>query len=183
MNRNTLICIILCWLVFACSPGHHLSEKHSDQRDSTVINYKDSVRIKDSLRIRDTLVAVPLPVEASQNILLSFMPSHLETSLAESDAWVDSIGLHHTIANKKGSVNAAVQVTDHFQTIEHTTQKDSTNVSESHESETITVEVEREFTWWEKFRLRAFWWLSGLLVLALLWIFRKPIIALIKKLI
>lgn len=55
-------------------------------RDSTVINRIDSITI--------------IPVERSMSVGRD--SSHLETSLAESDAWTDSTGLHHNIRNKAG---------------------------------------------------------------------------------
>lgn len=42
------------------------------------------------------------------------------------------------------------------------------------------VEVERPLTWWQSTRIGAFWWLIGALAAALLWIFRKPIIRLLR---
>lgn len=56
--------------------------------------------VKDSLiYIRDTLY-LPLPVEEKE-VKTTADSSHLETSIAESDAWIDSIGqLNHTLKNK-----------------------------------------------------------------------------------
>ena len=45
------------------------------------------------------------------------------------------------------------------------------------------VKVEKPLTWWQRARIGAFWWLLGGLVWCLVWIFRKPITALIKRLI
>ena len=42
------------------------------------------------------------------------------------------------------------------------------------------VKVEKPLSWWQKFRMKSFWWLLGGLAVALIWIFRKPIWALIK---
>lgn len=55
-------------------------------RDSTVISRIDSITI--------------IPVERSMSVGLD--SSHLETSLAVSDAWTDSTGLHHSLVNKPG---------------------------------------------------------------------------------
>ena len=56
--------------------------------------------VKDSLiYVRDTLY-LPLPVEEKE-VKTTADSSHLETSIAESDAWIDSIGnLNHTLKNK-----------------------------------------------------------------------------------
>jgi len=45
------------------------------------------------------------------------------------------------------------------------------------------VKVEKPLSWWQKFRIGAFWWLLAGLSGALVWIFRKPILAFIKTLI
>ena len=37
------------------------------------------------------------------------------------------------------------------------------------------VKVEKPLSWWQKFRIGAFWWLIGALAAALIWIFRKLI--------
>lgn len=57
--------------------------------------------IKDStIYIRDTIY-IPLPTEEKE-IKTTADSSHLETSLAKSDAWIDSTGhLNHTLKNKE----------------------------------------------------------------------------------
>ena len=63
---------------------------------------------KDSLYINTKLVTVALPLESHSIITKS--KSHLETSLAESDAEIDSLGLlHHTLVNKKDSIRTKIQ--------------------------------------------------------------------------
>ena len=44
----------------------------------------------------------------------------------------------------------------------------------------VERKVEKPLSWWQKARIGAFWWLLGGLVLALCWIFRKPLLALLK---
>lgn len=63
---------------------------------------KDSVRIeiRDSIIFRDSIVFVPVPVESSDVILPADDSSHLETSLATSDAFIKEGRLHHSIRNK-----------------------------------------------------------------------------------
>ena len=66
---------------------------------------------KDSLIVRTELVSVALPLESHSIITKS--KSHLETSLAESDAEIDSLGLlHHTLVNKKDSIKTKIQYVD-----------------------------------------------------------------------
>lgn len=47
----------------------------------------------------------------------------------------------------------------------------------------VPVEVERAFTWWERFRLSAFWWLVGIVASLAAYAFRTPLLMLIRKII
>lgn len=144
-------------------------------QDSIAVHHRDSVDIRDSVAIRDSIIPVPLPLESALALLPQMMPSHLETSLAESDAFVDSLGLHHFLKNKDGYLDAHVPVLDHYHSETHIHQQDSTATH----SQDITVEVEKNLTWWQKFRLDAFWWLVGGVALLLLWTFRKSILKIV----
>ena len=163
-----LAILAVCSLISSCSAGKHLPTDQTHTKDSTVIHVRDSVNV------RDSLVLVPVPVESSQNVLPEFVPSHLETSLAVSDAWVDTLGLHHTLKN----IDKPIPV--HVPVIEHVTETETTNSSETATIHTEYVEVEKPLSWWQSFKIGAFWWLCGALALALLWIFRKPIAKLLK---
>ena len=67
---------------------------------------------KDSLIVRTELVSIALPLE-SHTIVTPTKKSHLETSVAESDASIDSLGmLHHTLTNKKDSIKTKIQYID-----------------------------------------------------------------------
>lgn len=62
--------------------------------------------------VRTELVSVALPLE-SHTIVTPTKKSHLETSVAESDAEIDSLGmLHHTLTNKKDSIKTKIQYID-----------------------------------------------------------------------
>ena len=171
VGKMFIFVIVMCLMVVAClamlvscgTPGH-LPTSQTNIKDSTVVNVRDSVVI------RDSLVLVPMPVESSQNLLPEYVPSHLESSVAESDAWVDSLGLHHTLKNKDKPIEVHVPVTEHIVTT------DTTQSQETATNNTEYVEVEKELSWWQKFRIGAFWWLCGgiaLLSLILVFAFRK----------
>ena len=67
---------------------------------------------KDSLIIRTELASVAIPLE-SHTIVTPTKKSHLETSVATSDAEIDSLGLlHHTLVNKKDSLKSKIQYID-----------------------------------------------------------------------
>lgn len=66
---------------------------------------------KDSLVIHTDLISVAIPLESHSIITKS--KSHLETSVAESDAEIDSMGLlHHTLVNKKDSLKREIKYVD-----------------------------------------------------------------------
>lgn len=132
--------------------------------------------VRDSTAWRDTTIYIPIPLESDQAIVHVGDTSHRETTVAESDAWVDTDGmLHHTLRNKRTSLSQGVKLPEHFLV---------TNVTNTAErAHVITQEVERKLTAWQRFRINSFWWLCILLAASALWIFRKPIVALIKKLI
>lgn len=151
--KNAII-ILSALILASCSPRiveHVRTEYKTEYRDSTVY--------------RDSLVYITLPAESSTNHLALGDKSHLETSVAESDAWVDSTGLHHTIANKRDPLPF------------HLTYPERIIVSSamSNHSEILTryVKVPRELTWWQRFRLSVFPWLLMAVALLLVWTFRK----------
>ena len=66
---------------------------------------------KDSLFVHTELISVAIPLESHSIITKS--KSHLETSVAESDASIDSLGLlHHTLVNKKDSLKREIKYVD-----------------------------------------------------------------------
>ena len=152
--------ISILFLLPSCSPKvieHVRTEYKTEYRDSTVY--------------RDSLVYITLPAESSTNHLALGDKSHLETSVAESDAWVDSTGLHHTIANKRDPLPF------------HLTYPERTIVASatSNHSEILTryVKIPKELTWWQRFRLSVFPWLLGAVVLLALWTCRKWLVRLL----
>lgn len=67
---------------------------------------------KDSLVINTKLVSIALPLE-NHSIVTPTKKSHLETSVATSDAEIDSLGLlHHTLVNKKDSLKREIKYID-----------------------------------------------------------------------
>ena len=96
-----LICLILafCGLISGCSSPRYLPSS----------NIK--IIAKDSLYIHTELISVALPLESHS--IITKKKSHLETSVATSDASIDSLGmLHHTLVNKKDSIKTKIQYVD-----------------------------------------------------------------------
>lgn len=61
--------------------------------------------------------------------------------------------------------------------------RDSISIREVHDTTTVEKKVERELTAGQKMKINSFWWLLAGLIASLGWIFRKPIVNLIKTLI
>ena len=100
-TKTIFKCLILAFYGFliGCSTPKYLPS--SDIR----------IIAKDSVFINTKLISVALPLESHSIITKS--KSHLETSLAESDASIDSLGLlHHTLVNKKDSIRTKIQYID-----------------------------------------------------------------------
>lgn len=61
--------------------------------------------------------------------------------------------------------------------------RDSIDIREVHDTTTVEKMVEKELTAGQRMKINSFWWLLAALVSALGWIFRKPIVKLIKSVI
>lgn len=179
---NSLLKILpACIILASCGVCKHCpSHTETNVRDSIVVRYKDSTRITDVVNARDSIIYVELPKESSSSVLPTMLPSHLETSLAESDAYVDSLGLHHTLTNKDGSLEAHVPVTEHEHYEEHWHEKDSTSMHDASQTQVQIKEVEKPLSRWKQAKLDSFWGLICALFICLAWIFRKPLLGIIK---
>ena len=143
-TKKFLICLILAFYGFltGCSAPKYLPSS----------NIK--IISKDSLIVRTELVSVAIPNESHSIITKS--KSHLETSVAESDAEIDSLGLlHHTLVNKKDSIKTKIQYIDKI------VYRDSIDVRE------VPVEVEKPVPYIPKFHQFTFvlFWIFVLFVI------------------
>lgn len=140
-------------------------------RKASVPSVRDSVRIETQVRteyVKDTVI-IEVPTEEKAQTVRD-TTSHLETSFAESDAAITPDGaLHHTLRNKPQNkpVEAETKVI----------YRDSIIYRDRIETE--RVEVERDLTWWQQTRLRGFWVLLAVVV----WLLRKPVVELVRRLI
>ena len=101
ISKTFLIIVILAFygLISGCSSPRYISSSNT------------RIVSKDSLVIHTELISVALPLESHSIITKS--KSHLETSVAVSDAEIDSLGLlHHTLANKKDSLKREIKYID-----------------------------------------------------------------------
>ena len=104
---------------------------------------KDSVRtvITERVVYRDTVIHVPVPVESDKAVLQDTDTSFLRTSLAESEAFVRGGKLHHSLRNRSEQLRPI-----NLKLPEKILQTDNARMKQ----QTVTVEVERELTRWQK---------------------------------
>ena len=161
MRIQFLITLIIAFLLCSCGAGKQLPVQ-TDQKDSVRVEVREVTKY-----IRDTAF-IPIPAQSAENTTRD-TSSHLETDFAESDARINPDGtLHHSLRNKEQEKPVPVDVP--------TTQKDSIVYRDKFIYETI--KVERDLTGWQKWQMRSFWiLLSGLLM----FILRKPLLALIRR--
>lgn len=58
--------------------------------------------------------------------------------------------------------------------------RDSVSIREVHDTTTVEKKVEKELSWGQKTKINAFWYLLAGLLVAIIWIFRKPLLKLFK---
>lgn len=154
---KTLSLIAVCLLATSCGVSRK-PQTETTTRDSVVIVKKDS------LVLRDSVVFVELPKE-SQAVETFSDSSHLETSLATSDAIVRDGRLKHTLENKLKRYEVPIQVPERY-IISEASSSYNRVIRE-------VVEVEKELTWWQKFRMSVG---SIALIVAAAWIAFKFIV-------
>lgn len=93
--------LLLFLLVTACSATKTV---YIPTDAKTIVEYRDT-----TIYLRDTVYIRP-PVEEKQNTTLRDS-SHLETSLAISDAWINEGKLNHTLRNKQEKLKAKIDTT------------------------------------------------------------------------
>lgn len=148
-----LVCILLTWLFSGCRT------RTMYLPSETVIHTRYVERI-------DTVqVEVKVPAQSASNVTTD-STSHLETDVAQSDAWVDSAGmLHHNLANKPVKLAAQVPV--------KSMEKDSVVFRDR----PVPYPVERELSRWERVKMdfggAALGVVGALLVVAVVWLAKK----------
>ncbi len=161
MKRSIFLIMAAVLLVGGCSPGKHLA-KTQQQQDSTRVEVR-----KEIVYVPDT-VYLEIPAQTAERTTRD-SSSHLENDFAESDARINSDGtLYHDLRTKPQEKEIPVEVPKE--------RKDSI-IYRNIEVEKI-VPVERELTKWQKTQMRGFW---VVLVVLVVYVFRKPFLALIRR--
>lgn len=152
-NATLFATATLLSLVVSCAAPKVVLE----QKDSTVIH------IKDSIRFRDSLVLVPIPEGADKAKLPDTDTSFLQTSVAESEAFVKDGVLHHSLRNRSEAViSIRITIPERIRTEE----KGLTRYLKQVER----IEVEKELSRWQRF-LQGLGWTA--LIAVVLWIINK----------
>lgn len=105
---------------------------------------RDSVRVETIERTvyKDSIIFVPLPAEDDAASLPDSDTSRLETSLAESEAFVKDGQLHHSLRNKETLLPVPVKLPSVIRQEYAYALRDRKVVE--------VVEVERELSWWQR---------------------------------
>lgn len=153
-----LLFILVLMTVTACCPCRHISTSTSE-----------SVTVRTEVRteyIHDT-VFVEVPVEKDRQTVRD-STSHLETSLAVSDARINSDGsLFHSLSNKPQRLPVPTE--------KEVIYRDS--IVYRDRVDTKVVEVERKLTWWEQAQMKGFW----VLLIIVIFVFRRSIVTLARR--
>lgn len=154
--RFLLVGGILCFLLFGCCPK--IVEKVVNE---TKIEYRERT-------VHDTTT---FEIEKEvEKIVTRDTVSHLENRWAKSDAIVFDGFLSHSLESIPQEVKVPVEV-----------KVRDTLWREREAKETIKeVKVEKPLSWWKSCKLDLFPWVFAGLVLCLLWIFKKPILSILK---
>lgn len=170
--KDCYLLLLICVLLL---PSCKCKQQYVIQQEPVYLEAKDSVRVEYIERVTIDTVTVEVPVPAQSVVqVVRDSVSFLETDFAESRAWISADGtLGHSLKNKERSIEADVYVP----TKEIETDKTEYVYRDVPVKVPYAVEVEKELSAWQKFRLGAFWWLTGAVALCLLWIFRKKILS------
>ena len=160
---GSLLLMMVLLSLNGCGTIKYVDRWNTEYRDTTIYQRE----------VKDSLIYVPIPLESNQAIVEIGDTSRLETSVAKSVAYIDEKGrICHTLENKREKLPALVPVTSTI--INHKVTSNSTH--------TITNVQWRDkpLTWWQSLKIRSFWYLCAAVVLLLCYIFRKPLLALLK---
>ena len=162
--RQIILFGIVTALSVACCPCRHLTTS-TGMRDSLHVEIRHrTIWIPDTVRVQ-------LPAERTEQTVRQDS-SHLETSAAVSDARINPDGsLSHSLENKTDDQKIPTQ-----RPIEY---RDSIVYRDREVEVEKIVEVERKLTWWQQTKMKGFW----VLIVVVVFVFRKNIVTLARRLI
>lgn len=158
-NNTLVVVIILLFLMTMCScfSARPLVQKESEQ---------EKVRVEYREILKTDTVTIQLPAEQIEVIRRD--SSHLETSLAASDARIQPDGaIYHTLQNKPFTAKIEVKYKD----------RETVRDSIVYKTKEVPYPVEKELNAWQKFRLEvggyAVFAIVGLVIFYVVKIVRK----------
>lgn len=152
------------------------------EQNTTVIQQKDSanteVRVEKVIEYLTDTVYIKIPAQMAERTTQD-STSHLENDYATSDARINQDGtLYHDLKTKPQEIASEFQ--------KPVERNDSVRTEYKTKTKYITLidkkEVERELTWWQHTCIKWFPWCLILLIIAIGYIFRKPILKITKRL-
>lgn len=148
---------IICALMLV-SCGAYKRLPIAEQKDSV------SVVIKERVIVKDSLIYVEVPAESESVIIPDTDTSRLETSLAQSEAWVSAGQLNHTLRHKSDvRLPKIVSIPVYLRSEE----------TKSLAQKVIIKEVEKDLTTWQSFRMTlGTLFIIGVIVLLLFMLFK-----------
>ena len=156
--------LIFTFIAFGvCSCGTMRKQPHEISIDSTRVEIRHrTIWVNDTLKFQ-------LPQESTTQIVKTDS-SHLETSIAESDARINPDGtLSHSLTNKD---------VEHSTPIKRVVEYRDSIVYRDREKH-IPYPVARELTWWQQTKMKGFWILFAFLLIS----HSKRIFSFIRKVI
>lgn len=153
---RTYLYIICALMLVSC--GAYKRLPIAEQKDSV------SVVIKERVIVKDSLIYVEVPAESESVIIPDTDTSRLETSLAQSEAWVSAGQLNHTLRHKPDvRLPKIVSIPVYLRSEE----------TKSLAQQVIVKEVEKDLTTWQSFRMTlGTLFIIGVVVLLLFMLFK-----------
>lgn len=141
---------------------------HRQLQTSTTETTTDSVRvevIRETVFVTDT-VTVEIPAAISERTTIDTI-STLENQFALSTARINADGtLFHSLLQKPQTLLVEFQKP----VINNTTNTTANHEATKTKTIEVPVEVEKELTWWQGFKISAFWYLTALSLVLTLWL-------------
>ena len=161
------------FLMSACRSSMNVEYVYIPVKDST---YVKEIVVEKTVVVKDTF-RYEIPKQKDSNV--SSEHSFLENDFSYSSAFIDSLGLlHHDLETKDEFIDIPYD--------KERVERDSNIVVYKEKpvpyEKPYPVEVEKKLTWWEKVSVKYFNWVLGIAIMLSIFICRKKIVWIIKKL-
>lgn len=171
------VLVSMLFIVSGCCTQRRVVEQNT-----TVIQQKDSsnteVRVEKVIEYLTDTVYIKIPAQMAERTTQD-STSHLENDYATSDARINQDGtLYHDLKTKPQEIASEFQ--------KPVERNDSIRTEYKTKTKYITLidkkEVEKELTWWQHTCIKWFPWYLILLIIAIGYILRKPILKITRRL-